>query len=283
VLTRRQLLELGFSSKAIERRISNGRLHRVVQGVYAVGRPKLTLHGRWMAAVLSCGPAAALSHETAAALWGIRSVSGPLIHVLVPRLVVRSRPGIVVHRRQELAAGEVTRCHRIPVTNPICTLVDLAVRLNLPELEAAINEADKRDLIDPEELRAAIEQLPRRRGIPALRRLLDRSTFRLTDSDLERRFLPLTRQANLPPPRTGRYVRGHKVDFYWPELGLVVETDGLRYHRTPAQQARDRSRDQAIAVADLTPLRFTHAQVRFEPNHVVATLSSVAGRLRHRG
>jgi very-short-patch-repair endonuclease len=75
-------------------------------------------------------------------------------------------------------------------------------------------------------------------------------------------------------------VNEFRVDFYWPELGLVVETDGLRYHRTPAQQARDRERDQAHLAAGRTPLRFTHAQVRFEPDRVRATLGSVTRRLR---
>ena len=60
----------------------------------------------------------------------------------------------------------------------------------------------------------------------------------------------------------------------------MVETDGLRYHRTPAQQAKDRVRDQAHAAAGLTPLRFTRAQVRFEPAHVRATLAAVVRRLR---
>jgi very-short-patch-repair endonuclease len=73
---------------------------------------------------------------------------------------------------------------------------------------------------------------------------------------------------------------GYKVDFYWPDLGLVVETDGLRNHRTPAKQARDRVRDQAHAAAGLTPLRFTHAQVAFEGSHVRDTLAAVARRLR---
>jgi very-short-patch-repair endonuclease len=114
----------------------------------------------------------------------------------------------------------------------------------------------------------------------ALRETLDRRTFTLTDSELERRFLPLARQAGLPQPQTGRYVSGFKVDFYWPDLALVVETDGLRYHRTPAQQARNRMRDQAHVAAGLTPLRFTHAQVRFEPDHVRVTLAAVARRLR---
>ena len=70
-----------------------------------------------------------------------------------------------------------------------------------------------------------------------------------------------------------------RVDFHWPDLGLVVETDGLRYHRTPAEQARDRVRDQAHTVAGLVPLRFTRAQVRFEPERVKKTLAMVAGRL----
>jgi very-short-patch-repair endonuclease len=69
------------------------------------------------------------------------------------------------------------------------------------------------------------------------------------------------------------------VDFYWPDLGLVVETDGLRYHRTAAQQTRDRLRDRAHTSAGLTTLRFTHAQVRFEPEHVRTTLAKVAQRL----
>jgi very-short-patch-repair endonuclease len=70
-------------------------------------------------------------------------------------------------------------------------------------------------------------------------------------------------------------LNGFKVDFYWPELRLVVETDGLKYHRTPAQQARDRVRDQAHTAAGLTQLRFTHAQVAFEAGHVESVLRRV--------
>jgi very-short-patch-repair endonuclease len=70
-------------------------------------------------------------------------------------------------------------------------------------------------------------------------------------------------------------VNGFRVDFLWPELGLVVETDGLRYHQTAAQQSKDRERDQALTTAGFTVLRFTHAQVRYQPGHVVATMRSV--------
>jgi very-short-patch-repair endonuclease len=75
---------------------------------------------------------------------------------------------------------------------------------------------------------------------------------------------------------TKQWVNGFEVDFYWPGLGLVVETDGLRYHRTPAEQARDRLRDQAHTAAGMRPLRFTHEQVRYEPGHVLETLIATA-------
>src|SRR4051794_36475361 len=83
VIARWQLIDAGFSEKAIEHRLRTGRLRRVHRGVYAVGRPELTQHGRWMAAVLAGGQGAALSHGSAAALWEIRK-PGATIHVSVP-------------------------------------------------------------------------------------------------------------------------------------------------------------------------------------------------------
>ena len=84
--------------------------------------------------------------------------------------------------------------------------------------------------------------------------------------------------AGLPAPLTQQQVNGFRVDFFWPELGLVVEVDGLRYHRTAAQQTRDRRRDHAHAAAGLTPLRFTHRQVAFERASVETTLRAVVRR-----
>jgi very-short-patch-repair endonuclease len=280
VVARRQLLALGCSVEWIKHRIENGRLHPVHRGVYAVGRPQLTKEGEWMSAVLACGPSAALSHASAAALWGIAGERGKGISVSVPAGVCRVRPGIVVHRRAWLEAVE-TRRHGIPVTTVIATLVDLAAGISRDRLEAAINEADKLGLVTPTALRAALDDLTARPGLCRLREILDRETFTLTDSQLERRFLPLARRAGLrAPAHRRRKVNGFEVDFFWPELGLVVETDGLRYHRTAAQQARDRVRDQVHTAAGLTPLRFTHAQVRFESAHVEAVLATVVERLQ---
>ena len=145
-----------------------------------------------------------------------------------------------------------------------------------------MNEADKLDLLDPERLRRALDEMTGQPGVAVLRTLLDRRTFVLTYSELERNFLPVVRRVGLPLPETGLMLNGFEVDFFWPDLGLVIETDGLRYHRTPAQQARDRLRDQAHTAAGLTPLRFTHAQIRFEREYVIETVELVVERLRDR-
>jgi very-short-patch-repair endonuclease len=282
VVARRQLLALGFNADAIHHRIEQGRLHPVQRGVYAVGRPELTRHGTWMAAVLSCGPGAGLSHTSAGGLWEVHAAPLAKIEVSVHAGSFHRRPGIVVHRRTGLTATDLTQHRGIPVTAPVCTFVDLATCLERDQLEAAINEADRRDVIDPETLRSALDPLAGRPGVAVLRNMLDRRTFAFTDSELERRFLPLARRAGLPPPLTQQWVNGFRVDFFWPDLGLVVETDGLRYHRTAAQQAKDRRRDQAHTAAGLTPLRFTHAQVRFEARQVGETLATTSARLSDR-
>ena len=276
-ISRAQLLALGLSSEGIRHRLADGRLHRWRwRGVYAVGRPDLSRHGGWTAALLACGPAAVLSHESAAALWGVIPYTPGLVDISLPLHIARRRPGICAHRRVTVPAEHRVLRDRIPVTDISCTLIDLSARVRRPTLERAVNEADRLDLIDPEALRDALERSGPRPGVRALRALLDRQTFSLTDSELERLLLRIARRAGLGLPETGVWLNGFKVDFHWPDLGLVVETDGLRYHRTPAQQERDRVRDQAHIAAGLTPLRFTHGQVRFEPAHVETTLRDVA-------
>jgi very-short-patch-repair endonuclease len=273
VVSRRQLLDLGYSGEAIAHRLVTGRLHALTRGVYAVGRPAISQRGAWMAAVLSCGPGACASHLTAAAIFGIVERAGPVSHVSVPRGRFPRRAGLKIHRRR-LPENDLTVHAGIPVTRPAPTLVDMATMLRAGPMEAAINEADKLDLISPDDLREALRSMRGRRGVAAVRRLVDRRTFVLTDSELERRFLRIARRVGLEMPVTGAVVNGYKIDFWWPKLGLVVETDGLRYHRTPAQQARDRERDQAHLAAGLTPLRFTHPQVFYEPRRVATILGA---------
>lgn len=278
VIARGQLLALGFNSDAIAHRIQVGRLHPLWRGVYAVGRPEVSRRGRLMAAVLRCGPAALVSHKSAASLWGLLAWQDG-IDVVVPCREPRHPRGIRVHRRLDLGAQHKRWIDGLPVTDPISTLVDVACGSSDAMLAFAVREADRLDLVNPVSLRAALDSCPRRPGVGRLRSLLDSETFSLTDSELERHFLRLVFAAALPMPETQVWLNGFRVDFYWPELGLVVETDGLRYHRTASQQLRDRVRDQEHTAAGLTHLRFTAAQVRYEVEQTTRTLAAVVSRL----
>ena len=181
VIARRQLLALGYSEKGIKHRVGIGRLHPLYRGVYAVGRPELTQHGRWMAAILAKGPAAVLSHRSAASLYGIAKQKGSAIHVAVPtHSRRRSSRGVIVHRRTDLRA---TTRQGVPTTTIEDTLIDLATELSSDALVQAINEADKRDLIDPSALREAVAEM-RRPGAATVRSVTD--GFVRTESSLER-------------------------------------------------------------------------------------------------
>ena len=167
---------------------------------------------------------------------------------------VNRRPrvrGVRVHRRAGADDGSMRE--GIPVISVAQTLVDLATELDHDSLEAAINAADRASLTDPERLRRDFDDHGQQPGVAILKKLLDRHTFTLSDSALERRFRPIWKRAGLERPLTQEWVDGFKVDFYWPRLGIVVETDGLRFHRTPAQQAKDRRRDQIHTAAGHTP------------------------------
>jgi very-short-patch-repair endonuclease len=283
VVARRQLLALGLHPQAIKRRVENGRLHRLWPGVFAVGRPHVTRHGLWMAATLTCGEEAVLADESAATLSDMDGCERSyVIQVIVPPGVRRRRQGISV-RTARLNPAHVGTIEGIPVTSPARTVLDLARTRSRYDLETAINQADKHDLIDPEGLREALSEFAGLPGASKLRRTLDQRTFVLTEAGVERHFLPVARGIGLSKPLTQQWLNGYRVDFFWPGLGLVVETDGLRYHRTAAQQARDLVRTQAHFAAGLWPLRFTHGQVRFEKGYVEESLLDTLRRIRTAG
>lgn len=280
VISHRQLLALGYSSRAIRYRVARGRLFPIFRLVYAVGRPDVGRHGLWMAAVLACGEGAVLSHDSAGQLFELWPQTTSRIHVSLRGGADRRPAGIIVHRRVGLPDVDVTQQHGIPVTSPACTLADLAARYGRIRIERAVNEADQAEVISVEDLYAAAQAMPPRRpGRKALLDILEPSVFVLTASELEQLFVPVALRAGLPLPLTGQWVNGFKVDFYWPDLGLVIEADSGRFHRTPTQQRNDRRRDHAHVKAGLTPVRFTHHQIAREPDYVEQTLRDIARRL----
>jgi len=271
VVTRADLRKLGVSDNAIDARVKSGRLWRVHRGVYAVGRPTLTFHGRLMAAALSCGTGAAVSHYAAGVLQGLLKERGPRIDVTVPGSGGRRRRGAVIIHRGPLPAAEVTAVQGIPVTSPARTVVDLADFLPRRQLERVIDEAQY--------LRLELADLaPRhgRRGSGTLKRVLaehQAGTTR-TRSELEELMLKLLHSHRLPTPEMNVQIEGYEVDFVWREHRLIVETDGWRAHGTRTAFERDRRRDADLLAAGWRVLRISYERLKREPAWVAQRLAA---------
>lgn len=275
IVSRRQLLRLGFSASRIDRWVALGRLHRAHAGVYALGHPLLSVRGRQLAAVLACGERAVLSHRSAAALWGLLQPAPGPIDVTVPGRS-RKRGGISVRVTRSLDRTEIGVREGVPCTTPARTLVDLAAVAGERELLRALEQSVVLRILDRAALTTALEGSRGRRGAGALRRLLARLTEPpALRSELERRFLELVRGASLPVPVANGIVNGFEVDFHWPAHRLVVETDGRAFHGNAIAFDRDRRRDLALERAGWRVLRLGWRQVVEEPRSVGTALASL--------
>jgi very-short-patch-repair endonuclease len=146
------------------------------------------------------------------------------------------------------------------------------------QLERAVNEADKLDRVRADALYGSLDDYRGQPGVAPLRKLLDPLAFRLSDSELEQLMRPLAQAASLPVPETKTWVNGYEVDLFWPGLGIVLEADGLKYHRTASQQRRGLERDQTHLAAGMWPLRFSHWQIKYDPSHVRRILRTTVAR-----
>jgi very-short-patch-repair endonuclease len=274
LITTRQLLDLGFSERAITRMVLKGHLHRVHRGVYAVGHTALTLHGRWLAAVLACGPDAVLSHHAAAALHELRTNPTGLIDVTAQHK--RRHDGVRCHTaRTALCDTDRTTIAAIPVTSLERTYLDYAEVVPPRQLHAALAAGERAEKLNFLRLEAVIQRYPGRHGAKALALALEHHQPEdpRTRSELEQAFLALVRTAGLPEPQCNVYVDGLLVDFYWPHADLVVEIDGYAYHRGRRAFEDDRRRDAAHTVAGRRTLRPTHHRIEHDTGALTKDLS----------
>jgi predicted transcriptional regulator of viral defense system len=138
LLTRAQILRVGVGAQAIDYRVKRGRLHRIHNGVYALGHVPPSPLMRPMAAVLACGDGAVLSHRSAAVLWALLPArQGP---IQITAAVAHHRRGVECHRTR-LDRSLRTIHWGIPVTSPARTVVDLAAGVSDRELSRAFGEA----------------------------------------------------------------------------------------------------------------------------------------------
>ena len=218
-----------------------------------------------MAAVLAAGKDAVLSHVTAGGAWAMRPLGAGLIHVTVPGDGGRERrQGIRIHRSRTLTPHDTTTHRGIPITTPTRTIIDLASALEPLPLEQALDQADRRGLIDFAELKAR----PIPRSLQAILVRYTGPTF--TRSELENRFHRPLPTHDLPRPISNTIIEGEDVDFAWRAKRLIVEVDGYGFHRSPSRFENDRERDVMLTLAGWKVMRFTWTQVTTRRKWVAA-------------
>jgi very-short-patch-repair endonuclease len=277
VLSRAQLLEIGFGPRAIDRRVEAGELRRLFRGVYLLG-PVAPPFAREMAAVLACGAEAYLSHASAAHLWSLAPhLPNPrTIEVTVVGREPRPR-GIRVHTVRVLASAETTTYKRIPITTPARTLLDLAPCLNPTQLETSLAKAIRANRVRRSQLHSLLALHPRRPGTPALRALLATEPA-FTRSELEARFLALIREAELREPEVNASLGPYEIDFLWRDERLAVEIDGWAFHGDRAAFESDRRRDADLVSWGYRVIRVTWRQLEDTPVAVIARVASAMWR-----
>jgi predicted transcriptional regulator of viral defense system len=282
VVSREQLEGLGLAGEAAIKRAVSGRLHRVHQRVYSLTPRVMTQRGMFMAAVLACGPGAALSHISAAYLWGLVDEWVEPIDVTAPNRRGRSPDGVAAHRDGSLQPVDVTKLYGIPCTSLARTLLDYAGIAPEVELRRAVAQAEVLGVLDRAAVRSILRRGRRRRGVARLRLVVDslHPQTKRTRGELERLFLAMCIRADLPQPEVNVWldVPGGKplqADFLWRDARLIVEADSRKFHDTASAFEYDRKREQRFQAAKWRVSRCTWAQVEREPRRIAATIRSL--------
>jgi very-short-patch-repair endonuclease len=271
-----QLVRLGFERGEINRMVRTYLLHRLHKGVYAVGHPGVSREGHFMAAVLTGGPYAVLSHWSAAEHWKLLRTRRLLITITAPTHR-RASKLVKPHRVPDLDEGERTKRDRIPITTVPHTLLDLAAVAPPNQLQRAVNEAERLGLLNNRAMKETLERHHGRKGIKALRAVIaavDPQTRR-TRSDLEVDFLALCHRYGIQRPVVNGTVEGYEVDMHWPGTQLIVELDSYEFHRTPIEFARDRRRDAYLKTRGYEVLRVADSWLDADPAGVATTIRTL--------
>jgi hypothetical protein len=240
----------------------------------------LSLKGRYLAAVLACGPGAVLSHRSAADLHGLRATVRAGIDVMVPGTASRDRPGIDAHSSVTLTPIDTTLVDNIPVTTVARTALDVAAVVPRRAVERALDQAEVLEVFDLRALNDQLDRNPHHPGAPVLRAILAEHAVgsTVTWSHLEELCLEVARAAGVPPPEINAWIDPEdgeppvRADFVWRAQKVNVEADGRRFHQTQWAFENNRRRDQRLFRAGWRPVRLTERQLREERSRIVALL-----------
>ncbi len=275
-----QAAALGIDRRRLAGLAERQILDRVHRGVYRVRGGVVSHRAPLMAACLAGGPGTFASHRAAADLWGLAGVRSLTPEVISPRWRSLQGMDIIAHESNVFEPRDVTTADGVPVVTPLRTVFLLGAVTHPSVVAQAIDQGMKEDRFTLGQIHRELLRLGAsgRDGIGAVREALDLRTFTSggSESVLEQRFLQLIRNEGFPAPVPQHEIRTpsgtFRVDFAFPDLMVVVELDGQRWHSDAEAFQRDRRRQNALVLEGWEVLRFTWDDVVRSPHVVAATL-----------
>jgi Protein of unknown function (DUF559) len=276
-ITRRQLFDVWLNKHHINYRIKIGRLHRVFRGVYSVGTPAITPHQRAAAAVLACGPGAALSHSSAMTLWGFwRHWDTPFEVTVVGD---RRTRGIHVHRSTTLRRRDITTQLGIRVTTPARTLIDMTPRLRDSALRRAVKNALNSPWLTEDQLAETLARHPTAPGTRRIAKLIGRDGTP-ERAGWEDEFPAFCARYGLPEPIMGQPFHGYILDALFPVEKVIVELDGWEFHKGKIAFEDDRERDAETLARGHVTIRMTWDRIHERPRREAHRLGGILASRR---
>lgn len=277
VIDHGELLELGLTRRQIDGWLATARLHALHDGVYALGHTAISRRGRWIAALRSARPGAALCGRSGAYHRGLSVREGPATEIWVPVAGRRNRDGVVIHAAR-LVSEDIELVRGLPVLSLSYLLLQLASSVSTRVLDSLMAEAAHEGL-SARQLNGQIERSRGKRGVCALRLAADgyrgdQPTRSVPEAD----FVLLCQRYRLPAPAVNVPIGDFEVDFFWPEAGLIVEIDGFGPHRGRERFEGDRERAVKLRLSGYEYLPFTPRQLRDRRKWVAQSVESAYRR-----
>ena len=266
-----------MSSEQLKRRLRAGLLVRLQPGVYAVPGAPPSYEQRALAACLAGGAGAAVSHRSAARLWGLRGAASPRVEITVPGTSGPRLAMSMVHRSRMLDAVDVRIHEGIAVTRPERTLVDVTAVVSTDAAIGMLESAVHLGLTTPDHIWRYLSRYggPGCRGAGQLRTLLVARgpTARPTESALEDLALRVLFHAGAPPPVRQFVIRGPdgqviRVDIAYPPVRLAIEVDSARWHSDSESFRRDRAKWNLLTSLGWTLIVVTDFDLHERPDRV---------------
>lgn len=248
---------LGWTRRRLQRAVDDGRVRRVLRGVYVDASVPDGTTLRAAAARLVLPTRMVVCDRSAAWLHGVDHWEPGALDV-PPRLEVVARGGTRTRLAgtdcglRSLATGDVMLLNEVPVTTPLRTAADLACLRGRLGAAAVLDQFARQHAVTPEDLRRITARFAGRRGVTQLREL-GPDACALLESPAESwvRRLVVDHQLPMPTPQVEVQLPegDFRLDLAYPRLRIAIEYDGEEHHSSPEDRERDRVRREALSRA----------------------------------